>query len=60
MTCRYGITVMAEDNGELDYKCEVPATRNVACIDERVSSGLASIDLCEPHYQEFLRWDNKK
>jgi hypothetical protein len=49
---------MAENNGELGYNCETRSTRNITSVDMLIPSGLASIDLCETHYQEFLRWND--
>jgi hypothetical protein len=55
MICRYGITKMAEMNGELGIECENPATRNVTSLDPEVTaSGITAIDLCELHYEIYL------
>jgi hypothetical protein len=29
--CKYGITKLAEEQGQLDSECETPATRRVVC-----------------------------
>jgi hypothetical protein len=55
MSCQYGITKMAEMNGELGIECENPATRNVTSLEpDLTDSGVAAIDLCELHYEIYL------
>jgi hypothetical protein len=51
----YGITIMAEEKGELNHKCKTAATRNITSLLNQLI-----IELCEPHYQQYLVWDKKR
>jgi hypothetical protein len=35
--CKYGLTIAAEEQGQLDCECKTPATRRIVCMDKRVS-----------------------
>jgi hypothetical protein len=65
-SCKYGISGVASDNDEYGYECKIPATRHIARVDKHITSDVVStsclggIDLCETHYQKFLRWYEKE
>jgi hypothetical protein len=57
MTCNYGITLMAEANGDLGIVCDKPVTRN---IKDKQDDELISLDVCEGHYQGWLIWESQR
>lgn len=54
--CKYGITICAEENGELDYECHDPTSKNIAGAHD---SGLICLDFCEHHYAMVKEWIDK-
>jgi hypothetical protein len=53
--CNYGITILAEEKGELNQECDSPVTRNITALKDQMI-----LYFCEKHYQEIQVWDNEK
>ena len=54
--CNFGLTICAEEQGQLNYECPNPPVKNIAGpYDDR----LVCLDFCVEHYQKVSEWIKK-